>query len=304
MSTILAVGSMAFDSIQTPFGKVDKILGGSLNYFSLAAGQFAKVKAVSVVGEDYPREHLDLLKTKNVDISGVQIEKGKTFHWTGKYSFDLHEAETLGISLNVFEKFYPTLPEPHQSCPFVFLGNISPELQAHVLNQVKNPQFIAIDSMNYWIEGARESLLKVISRCHCLILNEGEIRQLTKSHNLVQAAHMVRQLGPQILVVKRGEYGAVLFDHGEVFSTPGLPLSEVKDPTGAGDTFAGGLMGYLASLSHLSISRKTLRQAIVYGNVMASFTVQDFGFKELLTLNSKRIRERYQQFVDLTSFQV
>lgn len=302
MASIVVVGSMAFDSIETPFGKQGKVLGGSANYFSLSASYFAPIRCVSVVGEDFPQEHLSLFKSRNIDTQGIKIAEGKTFHWSGKYSFDLNQAHTLETCLNVFERFEPEIPEDYRSSEFVMLGNIAPSLQTKVLGQMKHPKVIALDTMNFWIEGQRDALIEAISKCHILIINEGEVRQLTRTHNMVQAAQVVRAWGPQILVVKRGEYGAILFDHGEVFSIPGLPLAEVKDPTGAGDTFAGGFMGYLASQSNFSLSRYVLRKAVVYGSVMASFTVQDFGFKDLLGLSQETIQERYRKFVELTSF--
>lgn len=302
MSSIVVVGSMAFDSIETPFGNVAKVLGGSANYFSLSAAYFAPVRCVSVVGEDFPAEHLQLLKDRKIDVEGIKKETGKTFHWAGSYGYDLNQANTLATHLNVFEKFEPNLPEIYRQSDFVMLGNIAPPLQMKVLAQIQNPKFIALDTMNFWIEGQRDALVQAIGSCHALIINEGELRQLTKTYNIVQAAKVVRSWGPQILVVKRGEYGAILFDHGEVFSVPGLPLAEVKDPTGAGDTFAGGFMGYLASQANFSLSRYTLRKAIVYGSVMASFTVQDFGFQDLLGLTREVIDERYRRFVELTAF--
>ena len=302
MSSILAVGSMAFDTIETPFGTEEKVLGGSVNHFSLSASYFSPINCVSVVGQDFPKEHLELLKKRGVDTQGIKIEKGNTFHWSGRYNYDLHEAHTLATHLNVFEHFSPEIPENYKQSEFVFLGNIVPALQDKVLSEVKHPKFIALDTMNFWIEGQREALIQVISKCHCLIINEGELRQLTKTFNIINAAKLVRSWGPQILVVKRGEYGAVLFDHGDVFSVPGLPLAEVKDPTGAGDSFAGGFMGYLASQSPFSLSRYTLRKAIVYGSVMASFIVQDFGSKNLMGLTRDMIDERYNRFVELTAF--
>ncbi len=302
MSSIVAIGTLAFDSVETPFGKEDKILGGSVNYFSLSASNFVPVRCVSVVGKDFPKEHLDLLESRNISLEGVQRKEGNTFHWSGKYGYDLNEAQTLETELNVFENFDAKLPQSYVETPFVFLGNIMPGLQMHVLEQMKKPKFVAIDSMNYWIEGQREKLVEAISKCHAVIINEGEVRQLTRRYNIVEAAGQIREWGPQILVIKRGEYGAVLFDHGEPFCVPALPLAEVKDPTGAGDTFAGGFMGHLAAQSNLPLSRKVLREAVVYGSVMASFTVQDFGFRELLRLNRNLIQERYLRFVELTRF--
>jgi sugar/nucleoside kinase (ribokinase family) len=303
MSSIVVVGSMAFDSIETPFGKVAKVLGGSANYFSLSASVFAPVQCVGVVGEDFPKEHMELFKRRGIDTAGIRVAPGKTFHWAGKYGYDLSEATTLQTELNVFESFEPELPDNYRKSEFIFLGNIAPSLQVKVLSQIESPKFIAIDTMNFWIEGSRDALIQAISKCHALIINEGEMRQLTQTHNLVKAAQTVRGWGPQIAVVKRGEHGAMLFDHGDVFSLPGLPLGEVKDPTGAGDTFAGGFVGYLASQSVFSLSRYTLRKAVVYGNVMASFAVQDFGFNNLVQLTKEQVEERYRRFVDLTVFQ-
>ncbi|MBI1861422.1 MAG: sugar kinase [Deltaproteobacteria bacterium] len=304
MAPIVCIGSMAFDSIETPFGKAGKVLGGSANYFSLAASYFTSVRCVSIVGEDYPKEHLELLQNRGVDISGVKLEQGKTFHWAGRYSYDMNTAHTLETCLNVLEKFEANVPAHFQDSEFVFLGNSTPALQMKLLSQIKRPKFIAIDTMNLWIENSRDALIEAISKCHALIINEAEVRQLTQVYNLVQAAKAVRSWGPQILVVKRGEYGAVLFDHGEPFSAPGLPLAEVKDPTGAGDSFAGGFMGYLASAGHYSLSRYELRKAVIYGCVMASHTVQDFGFAELVNVKKDQIQGRYDRFVDLTRFHV
>jgi len=299
---IVAVGSMAFDSIETPFGKVAKVLGGSANYFSLSASYFTKVHCVSVVGQDYPADHLKLLQDRGINTAGIKMESGRTFHWSGAYSYDMNEAKTLATELNVFEAFSPELPSEYKDTEYVFLGNISPDLQLKVLDQVKNPRFVAIDTMNFWISGAKDTLIKAISRCDALIINEGEIRQLTQQHNLIAAAQLIHQWGPQTVVVKRGEYGAVLFHNGKVFSIPGLPLAEVKDPTGAGDTFAGGFMGFIASKGSDKINESLLRQAVVFGNVMASFTVQDFGFANLLHLTPGEIEARFHKFVDLTTF--
>lgn len=302
MASIIAVGSMAFDSLETPFGKEEKVIGGSVNHFSLAASYFSPVRCISVVGADFPESHLSLLAKKGIDTTGIRKEKGDTFHWVGKYGYDLNEAKTLATHLNVFENFSAEVPQTYKDSEFVFLGNILPSLQESVLAQVTQPKFIALDTMNFWIESQRDALIKVISKTHAVIINEGELRQLTKQHNILTAARQVRAWGPQILIVKRGEYGAVLFDHGDIFSLPGLPLAEVKDPTGAGDSFAGGFMGFLASQSDFSLSRYVLRKAIVYGSVMASFIVQDFGCKNLLSLTREMIEERYRKFIELTAF--
>jgi len=303
-SGILVVGSMAFDSIETPFGTESKILGGSANYFSLSASQFAPIRCVSVVGKDFPQEHLKLLQSRGIDTRGIQVEAGDTFHWKGRYGFDLNEAHTLATFLNVFERFDPTVPEDYRDTDFVFLGNIAPQLQMKVLSQVRSPKFIALDTMNFWIEGQRDALIQAIGKVDCVIINEGEARQLTKTHNVTLSARTIQEWGPKIVVVKRGEYGAVLFAKDQLFGVPALPLAEVKDPTGAGDSFAGGFVGYLASKGESNPSIATLRKAVVYGSAMASFTVQDFGFRELLKSNRALIEERYQRFVDLTSFHI
>lgn len=302
MSSVCAVGTLAFDTIETPFGKAPKILGGSVNYFSLSASFFAPVQCVSVVGEDFPEDHIKLMQERGIDTSGIKIAPGKTFHWAGQYGFDLHEAKTLQTHLNVFEHFRPEVPTSFRKSPVLFLGNISPSLQVDVFKQMEKPAFTAIDTMNFWIESGRDKLIEAISLASCLIINEAEVRQLTKMHNVVQAAQVIADWGPKVLVVKRGEYGALLFEHGNIFSLPGLPLGEVKDPTGAGDTFAGGFVGYLASQKDLALNQKALRRAVVYGCAMASFTVQDFGCQRLMTLTRKEIDERYRRFVELTSF--
>lgn len=302
MSSIVAVGSLAFDSIETPFGSVGKILGGSANHFSLSASYFTPVKCISVVGEDYPKEHLEYLKNRNIDLTGVTVSSGKTFHWSGRYGYDLHEATTLETQLNVFESFSPQVPKSYQDSAFLFLGNILPSLQEKVLGELPNAQFVALDTMNFWIESQKEALIQVLSKVNCLIINEAELRQLTKTHNVVKAAQMVQKWGPQLVVVKRGEYGALLFNKEETFSLPGLPLSEVKDPTGAGDSFAGGFLGYLASQGNSRPDIGTLRQAVVYGSVMASFIVEDFGCHQLLRISKDKIVQRFKQFRDLTAF--
>jgi len=302
MSTIVAVGSLAFDSIETPFGHVEQALGGSANYFSLGASYFTKVQCISVVGEDFPDSHLQTLKDRGVDTRGIQRARGKTFHWAGRYGYDLHDAQTLNTCLNVFEHFNPEVPEEFRDSEFVFLGNVAPQLQLKVLGQIRRPKCVALDSMNFWISGQREALIEAIRRVDVVIINDGEARQLTQTHNIVEAARNVLAWGPKVLVVKRGEYGALLFDRGEMFSLPGLPLAEVKDPTGAGDSFAGGFLGYLASEE--DTGNAALRRAVVYGCVVASFTVQDFGFASLMSQSRGAIEERYRKFVELTRFHV
>ena len=298
--SILVVGSVAFDSIKTPFGEVDEALGGSACYFSTSASFFTDVNLVAVVGDDFPQEHLDFLASRNVDLSGLQKARGETFRWAGRYDYDLNEAHTLATHLNVFESFSPELPEHYRSAEFVFLANIDPELQLKVLEQVEIPKLIACDTMNFWIQGKREELLKTLEKVDILIINEAEVRQLADEPNLLKAAQIVRGFGPQTLVVKRGEYGVLMFAEGSIFSAPAYPLEEVFDPTGAGDTFAGGFVGYLAATRNLEESN--LRKAIVYGTVMASFTVEKFSLDRLREIDHQEIADRYKKIKLLTDF--
>ena len=293
MQKILAVGSLAFDSIKTPAGKADKVLGGSANYFSLSASFFAPVDIVGVVGEDFPKEHFQMLGKRGVNTDGVQFAKGKTFHWTGEYGKDLNEAITLDTQLNVFEHFQPKIPENYKKAQYVFLGNIAPELQLSVLDQVQNPRVIALDSMNFWINGRRKELEKVLPRIDLLTINEGEAKLLSGEANVVVAAEKILGMGPKAVVVKRGEYGAFLFFENEVFSAPAVPIRRVTDPTGAGDTFAGGLMGYLAAQG-AGLEWSALKRGVLHGAVMASFTVEDFSFHRLTRLEKAEIDVRYR----------
>lgn len=302
---ILAVGSLAFDSVRTPAGKADRILGGSANYFSISASFFTNLNLVGIVGQDFPKEHLDVLAGRGIDLEGLEIAKGETFHWVGEYGTDLNEAKTLSTCLNVFEHFNPKLPSTYTDARYVFLGNIDPELQRSVYKQLKKPALVALDSMNFWITGKKESLLETLKIVDLLTINEGEAYLLSEKSNILDAAAAIRKIGPKFLVVKRGEYGALLFTDNGVFSAPALPLANVKDPTGAGDTFAGGLMGYLAHEDAGEAIFKDdtiLRRAVIFGCVMASFTVEDFGFKNLLRTTSKQAEERYQQFLKMTRF--
>lgn len=291
MKNILAIGSLAFDSVSTPAGKAEKVLGGSLNYFSISASFFTGLQLVGVVGEDFPNEHLTFLKSRNIDISGVKVVPGKTFHWTGEYTSDLNEAVTLSTQLNVFEHFNPELPENYRDAEYVFLGNIAPELQLSVLEQVRKPKLIALDSMNFWITGRRDSLVQVLPKIDLLTINEGEAKLLAGESNVVVAAEKILKMGPKAVVIKRGEYGAFLFFQGEIFSCPAVPIRKVVDPTGAGDTFAGGLIGYLAAHG-AGLEQKALRNAVVNGAVMASFTVEDFSFNRLKQLEQSEIEAR------------
>ncbi|MBI5328448.1 MAG: sugar kinase [Deltaproteobacteria bacterium] len=299
--SILVVGSVAFDSVETPFGKAENVLGGSATYFSAAASYFSEVKLVAVVGEDFPNEHIDFLKDKGVDVTGLQRMQGKTFHWKGRYDYDLNEAHTLATHLNVFEKFQPDIPEAYRKSSYVFLANIDPDIQWNVLLQVERPKFIACDTMNFWIEGKPDALKRLLSKVDLFVLNEGEAREFAKEPNLVKAAKKIISYGPKTIIIKRGEYGALMFNGGSIFSAPAYPLESIFDPTGAGDSFAGGLMGYLANTD--DASEANIRQAIIFGSVMASFNVEDFSLNRMRTLTLKEIRERYRQFKQLTHFE-
>lgn len=299
MKNILAVGSLAFDSVSTPAGTAERVLGGSLNFFSLSASFFNPLQLVGVVGDDFPKEHLEFLAKRKIDISGISTVPGKTFHWTGKYEGDLSDAITLSTQLNVFEHFNPEIPEKFRDAEYVFLGNIAPELQLSVLDQVRKPKLIALDSMNFWITGRREPLLKVLSRIDLLSINEGEAKLLAGENNVVLAAEKILTMGPKAVVVKRGEYGAFLFFQGEIFSAPAFPIRRVVDPTGAGDTFAGGMIGFLASQGS-GLERTALRKAVLNGTVMASFTVEDFSFRRMQRLERPEIDARLKQLIATT----
>lgn len=298
--SLLVVGSVALDSVETPFGLKEDVLGGSATYFSTSASFFAPTQVVAVVGEDFPQAHLEFLKARGVDLEGVTREKGRTFRWKGRYGFQLNEAETLDTQLNVFQTFSPKLPEKYRDAKYVFLGNIHPELQSQVVDQVKAPKLVAADTMNFWINGSRPALLKTLKRVNLLFVNDAEARQLTGEHNIVRAARAILGLGPQRVVVKRGEYGALLFEQDHIFACPAMPLADVFDPTGAGDTFAGGFMGTLATASH--VDSETLRRAMVMGSVMASFTVEKFSLERLREVSQAEIRTRFSEFKRLTHF--
>ncbi len=297
MSDILVVGSLAYDSIQTPSGKVDRALGGSANYFSLAASLFAKVKVVGVVGEDYEAKDFELLKSRNVDTSGMTVMKGKTFHWKGSYEGDMNEAITHATELNVFETFDPILPESYKDSKFVFLANISPDLQLKVLEQCRAPKFVGMDTMNFWIHSKLEDLKKVMKKVDVVLINEGEAMMLTGASNAISAAKRIVEMGPKSLVIKRGEYGFVLYtrDYG-FFMLPAFPITEVIDPTGAGDTFAGGFFGYLASLDQ-PVTVEALKVACVKGSMLASHTIQDFSVKALAKVTIDDVEKRQAEYL-------
>lgn len=306
---ILTVGSMAFDSVRTPAGKADHVLGGSVNYFSLAASLFTPIKIVAVVGEDFPQDHLGFLKERNIDVTGVQIAQGKTFHWVGEYDTNLNEAKTLATALNVFEHFDPKLPGTHTECPVVFLANIDPVLQMQVLNQVKGHEFVACDSMNFWITGKPDELKATLKHVDLLCINEKEAFLLSDEKSLEKAARKIQTLGPSNIIIKRGEYGSALFTPNSTFLAPAFLVDEVIDPTGAGDSFAGAVMGYLAEAGATRTMMKSdpqgwdqlLRRSVVYGTVMASFTIQDFSIGRLKTLSREDLMHRREKFMRMMS---
>jgi len=299
--SILVVGSVAIDSVETPFGVGENVLGGSATYFSTSASFFTDVNLVGIIGDDFPQEHIDFLKSRNIDLRGLVRASGKTFHWKGKYGFDLNEAQTLDTQLNVFQTFRPQIPAEYADTEYLILANIDPELQLEVLAQVKNPRVIACDTMNFWISSKPEVLKKVISKVDFFIINEGEARQLSGEVNLVKAARAILGMGAKNLIIKRGEYGVLLFTKDSIFAAPAYPLEKVFDPTGAGDTFAGGFMGYLANTGN--VSEDGIRQAIIFGSVMASFNVEDFSLDRLRTLQYSEIDERYRSFKAMTHFE-
>lgn len=298
MADLVVVGSVALDSVQTPFGKVTEALGGSATYFSCAASFFTRVRVVGAVGADFPAEHLQFLERRGVDIGALRVVPGtKTFRWTGEYGFDLSEARTLETQLNVFAEFRPVLPAALRRAPFLFLANIDPELQLDVLDQMDGPLFTALDTMNYWISGKRDALLRVLARVDGLVVNDAEARMLAGEPNLVKAARAILTMGPRLVVIKRGEYGALMVLEGRFFFVPAYPLDAVFDPTGAGDTFAGGFMGHLARRG--TVEPAVIRKAIVHGAVMASFAVEDFSLDRLKRLELEDIERRYEAFQDM-----
>ncbi len=299
---VMVVGSVAFDSIRTPYGEAEDILGGSATYFSVAASWFAPVRVVAVVGEDFEDRHLQVFQSRAIDTAGIERAPGRTFRWRGEYSQDMNEARTLETQLNVFEQFQPKIPPSHASTEFLFLGNIHPALQLHVRRQLPGATLVAADSMNFWIVKTPRELAQTLKAVDVLIINEGEAKMLSGRQNLRQAARAIQAMGPRKLVVKRGEYGVALFNDGDAFSAPAFLLDEFKDPTGAGDTFAGGFMGHLARSKDLSDAN--MRRAVVYGSVMASFAVEDFGLRRLLALTAEDIESRVHQFIRLTHFDV
>jgi sugar/nucleoside kinase (ribokinase family) len=297
---ITVVGSVAFDTIETPHGRAEGVLGGSATHFAVAASYFAPVHLVAVVGEDFPSAERDYLAARGIDLSGLEVRPGRTFRWSGRYHEDMNVRDTLALELNVFAEFRPRLSEAMRRSPFVFLANIDPRLQQTVLDQFEAPAIVAADTMNHWIEGTRDALERLLPRLDLLVLNDEEARMLSGEGNVPRAARRLLALGARSVLVKRGEYGAILFSPDSVFAVPAYPLEEVFDPTGAGDVFAGGIMGYLAATGERS--EGGLRRAIVFGSVLASYVVEDFGGQRLRTLTRDDIDRRYRQFVALTEF--
>lgn len=298
--SILVVGSVAFDSIRTPFGEVDEILGGSATYFSVAASFFNDVSLVAVVGEDFPQDHVDFLSSRRVDLTGLRRVPGKTFRWKGFYEYDLNDAHTLDTQLNVFEDFDPEIPEVYRDSEFVFLANIDPVLQLKVLEQVRSPRLVVCDTMNFWIENKREELLETVSRVDYLLLNDAEARQLAEEPNLVAAGRKLLEMGPDRVIIKKGEHGVMVLGKGVFFSLPAYPLETVFDPTGAGDTFGGGFVGSLSR--YPEIREEDIRRAVVYGSVIASFTVESFSCDRLRGLTLDEVEDRYREFTAITCF--
>lgn len=303
--SLLVVGTVAFDAIETPFGKTDKIVGGAASYIALAASYFYKnMSLVSVVGEDFPQEFLNSLKTKGVDLAGLQIKKGeKSFFWAGRYHNDMNSRDTLDTQLNVLETFDPIVPESAKEVEFLMLGNLMPSLQQKVLSQLtKRPKLIVLDTMNFWMDIAMPELLENLKNIDVLTINDSEARQLSGEYSLVKAAQKILAMGPKVLVIKKGEHGALLFNKEEVFFAPALPLEDVFDPTGAGDSFAGGFIGYLAKTKDISF--ENMKRAIIFGSAMASFTVEKFGTERLVNLSQEDVEARVQEFVDLVQFDI
>jgi sugar/nucleoside kinase (ribokinase family) len=299
--TLLVVGSVALDSVETPFGKADEVLGGSATFFSASACHLTPVQLVGVIGDDYPVDKLDALSERGVDLAGLERAEGRSFRWRGRYRHDLNAAETLETHLGVFSNFSPKIPAQFRSAPFVFLGNIDPRLQLSVLTQVDKPKLVACDTMNFWIESRRPDLLKLLGHVDCITLNEGEARQLTEKYNLIRAARWIMERGPKLVIIKKGEHGAFMFSGSTIFFAPAYPLEEVFDPTGAGDSFAGGFMGYIARSGDLS--EASLRRAVIYGSAMGSFAVEKFSIQRLLEVDAKQLGARVNDFRKLVAFE-
>lgn len=303
--SVLIVGSIGLDDIKTPLEEHKNLLGGSASYCAVSAANFSPVQLVGIVGEDFPKEHIELFRSRKIDLEGLQIVPGETFRWSGEYMWDMNTRETRSIALNVFEHFTPTLPESYRAAQMVLLANIAPDLQHHVLDQVAQPRFVIADTMDLWINIAKDSLLRLLGRVDMLILNDGEARELTGQTSLIKAGAAIRELGPQYVAIKKGEHGCLLFgDNSQFFSCPAFPLEDIHDPTGAGDTFAGGLAGYLAgAAAGHEIGFDLLRGAVVHGSVLASFNVEAFSLERLKSVDAAQIAERLALFRKISTFE-
>lgn len=303
--SLLVVGTVAFDAIETPFGKTDKILGGAATYISLAASYFTNnINLISVVGDDFPKKNIEMLDQHQINTNGLQVLKGqKTFFWSGKYHNDMNSRDTITTELNVLEHFNPVVPDSYQNCKFLMLGNLSPQVQKQVITQLKKrPQLIVLDTMNFWMDIALKELKEVLSMVDVLTINDSEARQLSGEYSLVKAAQKILNMGPKYLIIKKGEHGALLFNKKQVFFAPALPLEDVFDPTGAGDTFAGGFIGYLAKTKDISFDN--MKRAIIFGSAMASFCVEKFGTENIVSLREKQVNKRVQEFISLAQFDI
>ena len=298
--SILVVGSLAYDTVETPWGKMDDALGGSALYFSAAASHFSPINVVGVVGSDFDSSKISFLKKRGVNFDGLYVESGDTFRWGGRYHEDLNQRDTLFTYLNVFERFQPKIPVQYRKAEYVFLANIDPELQLQVLEQIDQPKLTVLDTMNFWISGKQQLLDEVIKKCDILIVNDQEARELTQKPNLIKAARLLTEKGPKTIIVKKGEHGCMMYHNDSFFFAPAFPLEKVIDPTGAGDSFAGGFLGYVANEN--KVDEDTLRKGVIYGSIIASFNVEDFSFTRLANLTKEELEERVQKFSQLTSF--
>jgi sugar/nucleoside kinase (ribokinase family) len=301
---VLIVGSIALDSVKTQLEEHREILGGAASYASIAASFFSPVNLVGIVGTDFPQEHIELFKSRGINLDGLEVAKGRTFRWSGEYEWDLNQRKTLDLELNVFETFKPKIPEAYKRTPIILLGNISPVLQNHVLDQVENPRFVVADTMDLWIDITRLPLLDLLKRVDLLVLNDGEARQLTSETSLIKAGRTLIELGPKFVAIKKGEHGCLLLSRDHFFSCGAFPLEDIHDPTGAGDTFAGGFTGYLAGLEKEVFEFADLKKAVVYGSLLASFCVESFSLDRLRTLTREEVEERYQLFKVMSHFEV
>jgi sugar/nucleoside kinase (ribokinase family) len=299
--SLLITGSVALDSVKTPIEEHHDLLGGSASYASVGASFFVPVNMVAIVGADFPKKYIELYRQRGINLDGLQIADGKTFRWSGEYEWDLNKRRTLSVCLNVFETFQPTLPESYKGTPYVFLANISPQLQMHVLAQVARPKFVVADTMDLWISTQRDALVELLRKIDCLVLNESEAREFTKQTNLIKAGRLLLKQGPKFVVIKKGEHGCLLFANDLFFSAPAYPLEDIHDPTGAGDCFAGAFAGYLARTDR--VDPNSLRNAIIYGSVIASYCVEDFSLTRLQSLTQPEIKERYDLFKAMSHFE-